>query len=340
MYNMKINKNIIIIASIIIAVLLFQYTDLFTVSVAESQKIQYYNKPIEATFAVSNFTNPTITAYFNDAKLYTADYFELQNITESKTYSNRSICYNKESSCTEVLCESTNGTWMSTISSNSTYLCSCPVDSLWKGEYGCNNNISIIDTYTVNETFYNVKVYPNISQSFVYSYISSNGSYTLKLTNLSQEGTLKFEVKEGLKTEAEVVEVRAPFVKAVHDIPESVNRDTRVDVTVTTYNPQGESISADQVKLIISAPNSVDRTVLMEKQGNSSNVFTASIVYDEYGLYTFKIQPSYFGYKIGEFEALTNVIKTEGIHPIVWVWTGAAGLFILLLLIKFLGKRK
>jgi hypothetical protein len=200
------------------------------------------------------------------------------------------------------------------------------------------------ESYVINETKL-VKVYPNSSsviQSFIYTYLDNNGTYTLKLTNVTEEGIFKIVVSEGNKTpEVQVIEVKKPYVKVIADIPQSVERNTRSTLEVKTYNPQGEKLSADSVDIVVSTPDSVERTIdLVKVNETDSNTFRIEYDYLNYGAYNFKIHARLPGYETLEEHKLTTVLKTEGIHPIIWVWTIAIILYVILFLLNLIGKKK
>lgn len=73
---------------LIVGVLFVHYSGLFTIYLQSSQ-VQYNNKPIEAKFTLSNFTNPTIKVFFNDRELFQTDYYYNQTETIPVEYINQ-----------------------------------------------------------------------------------------------------------------------------------------------------------------------------------------------------------------------------------------------------------
>jgi hypothetical protein len=263
----KKNNTIMIVVALILAALFYQYSGLFTIGL-QSPQVQYNNEAIVSEFTLTNFTNPQIDAFFNDKKVYTADYYTLQSITEE-----------------------INGT---------------------------------------NQTR-DVKVYPALNQSYAYTYQTANGTYILKLTNVAETGVFKFVVSEGNHTETALIEVRKPYVAMKNNIEPSVDEGAILNMQVTTFNPQGNNISADRVEITMITPDNKQKELTLVKSGN---LFTTTINYNQIGNYQFKIRPVLEGYTTEEFTAITSVVKQSAINPIIWIWLGAAGLFILLFIIK------
>lgn len=84
---------ILLVIVLIAGFLLLQNNGFFSI-IMQSPQVQYYNEPIEARFSLTNFTNPTITAYFNDAELFERPSNESnQNVIFSTEIINSSYVY-------------------------------------------------------------------------------------------------------------------------------------------------------------------------------------------------------------------------------------------------------
>lgn len=192
---------------------------------------------------------------------------------------------------------------------------------------------------TIKAYFNEVELFTSGSASnqsisrYFYTKEKVNNTWRLKLYNVSQEGLFKFVVIHPNKTESQVIEVRKPFVDIRHNIETTLDRGASRTIEISTFNPQGEKISVDSIDMDVYGPDNRVVTINLLRS-NETNTFTTLFNYDKVGSYQFRIHPRKDGYETKEFIVITNVLKTEGIHPIIWVWFGAIILWLTLFAVK------
>lgn len=262
----KDNKKMLWFLVIVIGIALAHDSGYFGINLSTSD-VQFYNKDIVLPFTISNFTNPTIEAYFNDVQLY------------------------------EVLTH--------------------------------QENVSYVNS-TTNQTYY-VMEDRTINQSIGYTKGFENGSYNIVLKNIQGTGLIKIKVYEENNTETKTIEVRQAFVDIKDNFPNLVDRSKMWTLEIETQNPQGDALEADSVDVDVYDPLNVKTTIFMEKAGNK---FTKQFTYETAGNYVFKIHAKKEGYVTKEVTRITSVTKSEGIHPIVYVWIAGVILWLLLFGIK------
>lgn len=189
---------------------------------------------------------------------------------------------------------------------------------------------------TINAFFDNEKIFEitanETNETITFTKDLINGTYVLKVMGIKEEGIFKFVVSEGNTTEIQVIEVRGPYVDITYNIPGVVDEDEIVDLEIETFTPQGEELDADSVDVEIIDPDNKAETISFDKSGNK---FTKRFNYKENGNYQFKVKARKDGFETIEVTAITTVVKTGGIHPVVWVWIGAAIFWFILFGIKF-----
>lgn len=163
-----------------------------------------------------------------------------------------------------------------------------------------------------------------------------NNTHQLTIHGIKQEGTFKFVVSEGNLSEVELIEIRNPFVDINHNIPGAIDEGESFKIDIKTFNPQGEVLIADDIGVTVSTPDNEVKDIEFTK---SENLFYATFNYKDDGNYIFKIKPSKSGFDTKEFTAITSVIETGGIHPIVWIWILAIVFWLILFGIKFARTR-
>lgn len=175
----------------------------------------------------------------------------------------------------------------------------------------------------------------NWTQNLVFEKSIANGTYTLKLSNVTSEGVFKFKATEGNFTETQLIEVKQPFVDIKHNIPSTIDKGSSLNMQIMTFTPQGDILDADSIDIDIYDPQNVKTTIFMEKSGNFTKVFN----YQNVGNYQFKIHPRKDGFATKEFTVITSVTKTQGIHPVIYIWFGFLALFLILLIVKLIRTR-
>lgn len=156
-----------------------------------------------------------------------------------------------------------------------------------------------------------------------------NDTYVVVLDNVIEEGVFKIVVTEGNLSETVVIEVRKPFVDVEHNIINLIDKGGSETIQIRTFDPQGNELEADSVDIDVIAPTDITTNIVLDKKGG--NIFEVVFNYEEAGNYLYKIHARKDGFEIQEVTAITNVIKSQGIHPIIWVW----GIFIVVWLTLF-----
>lgn len=197
-------------------------------------------------------------------------------------------------------------------------------------------NLSINQTYFVNET-HETKIYnaAKNNQKELYTFNYLNGTYALRLENVTQVGYFKFVVSEGNKTESQVIEVRNPFIDMKNNLKSIVYQGESYDLQILTYNPQGEKMEADSLDVDLTTPDSSVQNLAFTKNGTNWN---HKYTYTQNGNYIYKIRPSKLGYDTKEFTIIVSSTKTGGIPPIIWVVMIASMFFIILFVIKLVRR--
>lgn len=160
-----------------------------------------------------------------------------------------------------------------------------------------------------------------------------NGTYDFKLENIISEGILRIVVSENNVTEVQTIEVKQPYVAITSDIPTLLDKGIKITINIKTLNPQGEPISADSVDAVVTKPDNTQQTLILTPNSDNT-IFSKEYDYSAAGNYVFKIHPRKLGYATVEETALTSVLKAAGIPIIVWIWTGALIIIIILFGIK------
>jgi hypothetical protein len=162
-----------------------------------------------------------------------------------------------------------------------------------------------------------------------------NNTYKFVLYNVTQEGIFKVIFTAENFTESQVIEVKNPFIDIKHNIPETIEKGESFKIQIRTFNPQNEALNADSVDVDVYDPDNSKTTLFLDKQ---ENIFEKIFYYNKAGNYIFKIHPRKVGYETKEFSTITAVLKTKGIHPIVWVWFVSLGIWLILFLIRRLKR--
>lgn len=183
-----------------------------------------------------------------------------------------------------------------------------------------------INEYDINDT--------NQSISFTRNIV--NGTYDLYVEGINDEGTLKIVVSEGNITETKVIDVQQPYVAITHNIPNTAEEGDSIKISVLTTTPQGEFTDADSVVIDLTYPDSSLDTLTLTKSGET---YEYNFNYENVGTYQFKIKAMKEGFKTKEFSAVTTVISTGGIHPVVWIIIFAAIIWAIFFGIKFVRTR-
>jgi hypothetical protein len=196
-------------------------------------------------------------------------------------------------------------------------------------------NLSYNTTYVVNESR-EVKVYPAVNQKYAYTYQTSNGTYILKLSGVTETGIFKFIVSEGNKTEIQTVEVRSPFVNIQTDMKTLVDEGTIDKITIKTLTPQGAELEIESLDMEVTKPDNSVETLTAVKDGTK---FTVTTTYKENGNYIYKIKGRKAGYDSKEFTVAVSVTKNSTIPPIIWIWIAAPILLILWIAITLVRRK-
>lgn len=175
-------------------------------------------------------------------------------------------------------------------------------------------------------------IQPNITTFFDDSPINVtmvliNGTYLFTLENQTREGIFKIVMQAGNETISQVIEVKNPYIETSNDIPATANKRDIIEISIQTFNPQGDALNADSVDVDVYDPDNIKTTLFFEKQ---TNRFVKEFTFNKNGAYLFKIHARKVGYDTKETGAITNVLQSGGIPFIIWIWIGAAGLFIIL----------
>jgi len=189
---------------------------------------------------------------------------------------------------------------------------------------------------TTNETYYTLTNYTR-NQSIILTKSISNGTNYIGLKNINSAGLIKIKLTEGNYSEIKSIEVRKGYVDIKDNIPSLVDKGKVWTISVSTYNPQGDILEADSVDIDVYDPSNNKETLYLEKSGNN---FTKTFNYDTAGNYELKIHAKKEGYETKEITRITSATNEGGIHPIVYVWIAAAGLFVLMFLVRLLIRRK
>lgn len=208
-----------------------------------------------------------------------------------------------------------------------------------KGYYNDQQVFEILN-YEVNESIFNATTNETtiitknvtINQTVTFSKEYINGTYILRLSNVNTEGTFKFVVSEGNLTETQVIEVRNPYVDISNNIKNIVDNGAIEKIEIRTLTPQNKELDADSVEILVIHPDRTEETLNLDKSGS---LFSTNFNYQKNGNYQFKIRARKQGFDTVEVTAITNVVKTSGIHPVLFVWIFAFGLWVILILIKF-----
>jgi hypothetical protein len=192
-------------------------------------------------------------------------------------------------------------------------------------------NVSYTNS-TNNETYY-VTEDRTINQSIGYTKSFNNSNYVITLKNIEGTGLIKIKVSEGNYSEVKTIEVRQAYVDIKDNIPNLVDKSKLWTIEIETRNPQGDDLEADTVEIDVISPSNEETNIVLEKSGNK---FTKQFSYTDAGNYQFKIHARKEGYITKEVTRITSVTKSEGIHPIVYIVAFAAGLWILLFLVKLI----
>lgn len=182
---------------------------------------------------------------------------------------------------------------------------------------------------TTDETYYEM-INKTRNQSIVLT-VNKSGAYQVMLENVKSAGLIKLRLIEGDNSEVKSVEVRKPYVRVDHDVPNLVDLNHQQTLTIITKNPQGDDLEADSVDIDVIGPLNDKTTISLDKSGNK---FSKTFIYNHDGTYQFKIHARKEGYTISEVTAITSVTKDAGIHPIVYVWIFGISLWILLFTVK------
>ena len=209
-------------------------------------------------------------------------------------------------------------------------------------------NKGIEAKFKTNLTNPNVKAYFNdrllveltgneTASGLIFTEETINGTYILKIGNVSEEGLFKIVAAEGNITDLLLIEVKKPFVDSKNDVPSTLDIGGKEKLTVQTFNPQGDILDADSVDLDVSDPLNKKETLFMEKE--KAGTFSIDYNFKKAGIHVFKIYARKDGYVTVEKGAITNVLKSGRIHPIVLIWIGSLILFIIFLTIRLIRKR-
>lgn len=159
-----------------------------------------------------------------------------------------------------------------------------------------------------------------------------NGTYILKLTNVKTAGIFKIVASQNNESYTQVIEVRNPFVDVKNDIPATIESGTKQTFTIQTFNPQGNTLDADSVDIDAIDPTNVKTNLILTKSINGT--FTKDFTYPVAGNFVFKIHARKQGYETVEKTAITDVTKTFGVNPIIWIWTGIVLIWLIFFVIR------
>lgn len=358
----KDNKIIWIIGAIVVGFMLFHNSTLFTINL-QSNQVQYYNSPIIVKFthnltAFTSSTNLPLSNCWYDStslgqkivnmKLYLNGVYSPDDQNCEDVNPNTFDYYNQATS----ICEHSSDKYAMnvTFTRNSTLARTCTVE-LGNGTILPAFSSSTTSTTTSNPT---IKYYFNENllgeatlvngslvspgnQTIVLTTNVINGTNVVQIDNVKQAGIFKLVVQSGSTTESQQIEVRQPFVDVKHDIPTTLVKGDSAKLSIQTYTPQGEIMDADSVDVDMYLPDGSKQSLLFDKQTNSS--FTKQVTYVNAGEYIFKIHAHKLGYTTNEVSTITNVILKSGPNPILYIWFGAALLFIGLVIFRRFRKR-
>jgi len=171
---------------------------------------------------------------------------------------------------------------------------------------------------------------------------TGNGSYSVLYDGLKQPGLAKVVVTKGTESEVLVIEVKKPFVKCITDFPISLSKGETKTLTIKTYTPQGDSLDAENIEVVLYDPNNDNSNIAFSKMGNT---FTTDYKFEKAGAFIFKIYGKQPSFDTEEYTAIIDVTQPEGVPYIIYIWMGMIGMIILLFIVARLkgmkiGKKK
>jgi hypothetical protein len=167
--------------------------------------------------------------------------------------------------------------------------------------------------------------------------LESNNTYHILLSNWSTEGVYKVVFTTSSDTLTSVTQIKKPYVDAKIDFPFTLNQGDKATLKVKTYSPQGKEVTADEVNVVISLSDNTDETVKLSCSGyDCSKEYTFS----KPGQYNYAVHATKVNWDTVEITSLTQVIKSEGIPYIVWMWFIWFGLIIILFIVARIRGKK
>lgn len=163
-----------------------------------------------------------------------------------------------------------------------------------------------------------------------------NGTYDFYIEGIDKEGILKIVVFEGNITDTKIIKIEKPFIEISHNIPNTGDEGDSIKITAFTKTPQGEILDVDYVEIDIYYPDNSMDTIRLTKSGDG---YIYNFNYQDKGTYQFKIRAIKEGFKTKEYSAVTTIISTGGIHPVIWLFIFAIILWLIFFGIKFARTR-
>ena len=200
-----------------------------------------------------------------------------------------------------------------------------PIEVVLKGEFSS----PLIQVYYDNALIYdNID---NTTQDQDVTITNDNSQIIVKYV-AKRAGILKVLVKEGDTSDIATVEVRKPYVDSKDNIPIiSMDKGSNINIQLTTYDPEGNSLEADSVDMDFVDPDTERETVFMTKSGGT---FTADYTFTKAGIYNVKIYARKNGFDTMERTVIVNITTTGGLPPVLYIVGGGIGLLISLVLLK------
>lgn len=342
----KDNKTMLIVLAIVIGIVLVKNAGFFGINI-QGADVYYYNKPIQVAFSITNMTSPFFQFYFNDVAFLPRD-IDLSNGTYDVTFlninTNESGNIINSAGTLKIVATSCNNNApegqeqiineISVFNSSLLWEVKASTNCLQSASSPYNSDYVSLNKYTEKNGF---PVYKKI-KSNVTTYlwcIGRNNNYFIETLDSGLIDKYFNKYTYNCTSETRTVEVRQAYVDIEENIPNLVDKSKLWTIEIDTKNPQGDDLEADSVDIEVTDPLNAKTIIYLDKSGNK---FTKQFNYENAGNYIFKIHAKKEGYVTKEVTRITSVAKPEGIHPIVYLWIGAAIIWLLLFGIKMIRR--